>query len=214
MTETAKRPALRPRDAATILLLDRSDADIKVLVGKRSTRHAFMPDLYVFPGGRRDAADNRARPVAPLHPALIDDFARVDPRGTLLRWTGLAHCALRELAEETGLGAERAAHDLSALRLVARAITPPGRPRRFNTFFFAAFRDELGFHDQQPSESGELGDPRFISVLAPPPVQVPDITQCILDDIRSIIVANPSLPFGSPIPFYYERHGRDIRDLI
>ncbi|TIV91075.1 MAG: NUDIX hydrolase, partial [Mesorhizobium sp.] len=46
--------ALRPRDAATLILLDRQGKDVLVLMGRRHARHAFMPGKYVFPGGRTD----------------------------------------------------------------------------------------------------------------------------------------------------------------
>ena len=52
------RPAtMRPRDAASIMLLDRVGGRVRVLMGRRHSAHAFMPDLYVFPGGRRDTGD-------------------------------------------------------------------------------------------------------------------------------------------------------------
>ncbi len=46
--------SLRPRDAATLILIDRSGGDVRVLLGRRSARHAFMPGRFVFPGGRTD----------------------------------------------------------------------------------------------------------------------------------------------------------------
>lgn len=57
--EAASSPTVRTRDAASIMLLDRSGKDIRVLMGKRHSAHVFMPDLYVFPGGRRDPGDHR-----------------------------------------------------------------------------------------------------------------------------------------------------------
>ncbi|HUF44051.1 MAG TPA: NUDIX hydrolase, partial [Aestuariivirgaceae bacterium] len=49
-------PAIRPRDAATLIILRRDGAKTRVLMGKRHSDHAFMPGKYVFPGGRVDAA--------------------------------------------------------------------------------------------------------------------------------------------------------------
>ncbi len=60
-------PYVRPKDAATLILVDRSGPLPKVLLGKRHTKHKFMPGRYVFPGGRVDPVD-RLMPVAkPLH---------------------------------------------------------------------------------------------------------------------------------------------------
>ena len=59
---------MRPRDAATLILLDRQGGDFQVLMGRRHARHAFMPGKFVFPGGRTDPADSRVPVVENLHP--------------------------------------------------------------------------------------------------------------------------------------------------
>lgn len=45
------KPSLRPRDAATLILVRRDQAQPRVLMGKRAGTNAFMPDKYVFPAG-------------------------------------------------------------------------------------------------------------------------------------------------------------------
>ena len=42
----------RPRDSATLILIDRSESVPKVLLGRRHERHKFLPGKFVFPGGR------------------------------------------------------------------------------------------------------------------------------------------------------------------
>ena len=59
--------ALRPRDAATLILLDRKDKEVLVLMGRRHAGHTFMPGKFVFPGGRTDPSDSRIPVAAPLH---------------------------------------------------------------------------------------------------------------------------------------------------
>src|SRR5215472_14528688 len=54
---------VRPKDAATLILVDRTRREPKVLLGKRHARHKFMPGKFVFPGGRVDPSD-RQMPVA------------------------------------------------------------------------------------------------------------------------------------------------------
>src|SRR5947208_1387363 len=54
---------VRPKDAATLILVDRAGSVPKVLLGKRHHGHKFMPGKFVFPGGRVDPADQRM-PVA------------------------------------------------------------------------------------------------------------------------------------------------------
>ena len=59
---------IRPRDAATLILLDRKGDEVLVLMGRRHAGHAFMPGKFVFPGGRTDPADSRIPVATALHP--------------------------------------------------------------------------------------------------------------------------------------------------
>ncbi len=59
---------LRPRDAGTLILLDRSGKTVRVLMGRRHMRHVFMPGKFVFPGGRTDPSDSRITVASGLHP--------------------------------------------------------------------------------------------------------------------------------------------------
>jgi 8-oxo-dGTP pyrophosphatase MutT (NUDIX family) len=101
-----------PSPASTVVLLraDASDAArFEVLLLRRNSQLAFYGGAWVFPGGRIDAQDG-------------SDPAQA-ARGA----------AIRELREETGLvvRADELVH-------FAQWVTPPGRPRRFDTFYFAA----------------------------------------------------------------------------
>ena len=92
--------AVRPRDAATLILVRRDGTEPKILMGKRSAGHAFMPNKFVFPGGKVDAADSRLRPPGDLHPQVL---ARLMKGCSQSRARGLAMAAIRETYEETGL---------------------------------------------------------------------------------------------------------------
>lgn len=107
--------------AATVVLLTEGDAGPRVLMVRRRRELAFYGGAWVFPGGRVDAADYRtAMPSdVPQHAPIHDAAARA--------------AAVREVAEEVGL-----ALDAAALSHFAQWITPKGRPRRFDTYFFAA----------------------------------------------------------------------------
>ena len=50
-------PNLRPRDAATLIILDESAGGPKVLMGQRHLGHKFMTAKFVFPGGRVEPKD-------------------------------------------------------------------------------------------------------------------------------------------------------------
>ena len=54
-------PDSEPRDAATLMLIDRSGAKPKVLLGRRHASHKFMPGKFVFPGGRIEPLDAPCR---------------------------------------------------------------------------------------------------------------------------------------------------------
>jgi len=214
----------RPRDAASIMLLDRSQAHVRVLVGRRHKAHVFMPDLHVFPGGRRDASDHRLPWAGDMQPAVLERLRTCHGhRASESRLRAIALAALRELHEEAGIAIGRKdggnitlpfLPDLTNLRYMARAITPPGFPRRFDTHFFALFTDEAGVDPMDIHDSRELEDLRWIDVNDVSAVRMPDITGIILGDLRASLQSDASLPFGRPVPFYYTRHGRFVRDLL
>src|SRR6202044_3515506 len=148
----------RPVDAATLILVDRTAATPKVLVGKRHDKVVFMPGKFVFPGGRVDKSDNRIPVAAPIPNPLEANLVKGSPKIAPSRARALAVAAIREACEETGLCLGRKAQssmpalsgpwkpfadagllpDPSGLFLIARAITPPGRVRRYDTRFFTA----------------------------------------------------------------------------
>ena len=73
LAESELRPAgraARPRDSATLILVRRDNAEPQILMGKRSAKHAFMPNKFVFPGGKVDAGDARIEPVSYTHLTL------------------------------------------------------------------------------------------------------------------------------------------------
>lgn len=197
---TSERPRpVRPRHAASLLLLRRTAAGPEVLMGRRPARSAFAPSVFVFPGGKVDAADFAVRPSAPL----AEICARRTAAPARLT-TALAVAALRETTEETGLTlGDPLRPDLSVLTLAARAITPASSPIRFHARFFTADATQatgvLG-------ETAELSDLAFISVaeaLATLPLM--DVTEAVLEHLQ---VNSPQ-----PLLFTY-RGGRGRRTLI
>ena len=96
-------PDSEPRDAATMMLIDRSGPVPKVLLGRRHHGHKFMPGKFVFPGGRIEALDATMSAVSEIHPdmaaKLNERVANASPQFA----RALALTAIREVAEETGL---------------------------------------------------------------------------------------------------------------
>ncbi|MGI6244393.1 MAG: NUDIX hydrolase [Pseudochelatococcus sp.] len=146
-----------PRDAASLIIMDRTPGGHYVLMGRRHERHVFMPDAYVFPGGRLEPCDAEMVVAGALHPAAERKLMAMVDDPSPLAARALALAAIRETFEETGhlVGstdygapeetpeawrafAEHAVFpELDALHFVARAITPPRYPRRFDARFFA-----------------------------------------------------------------------------
>jgi 8-oxo-dGTP pyrophosphatase MutT (NUDIX family) len=226
-------PNVRPRDAATLIVLDRSGPEPKVLMGRRHAALAFMPGQFVFPGGRIEPGDRRMPAAGALHPRAYAALDRRVVRPSADRGRALALAAIRETFEETGLLIGTRDHgtpeapdgpwaafrthgvfpDLEALTLVARAITPPRRPRRFDTRFFAV--DRAAIVGEVPGLIGpeaELVELVWVDLARAAELQCPTITQVILDELRDRLAGGftPELP----IPFYYERRGRFVRELL
>lgn len=101
-------------------------------MGMRGAKHRFMPNRLVFPGGAVDRADLDA-PAATALSALTEHLLRKNANARLAHGLGIA--AARELNEETGLSLGSPPH-LRDLHLLARAVTPPPSPIRFNARFF------------------------------------------------------------------------------
>jgi 8-oxo-dGTP pyrophosphatase MutT (NUDIX family) len=234
-TERERRwPNLRPRDAATLIVVDRRGRDPKVLMGRRHPALAFMPGQFVFPGGRIEPGDRRMAAAGALHPraeAALD--ARV-VRPSKQRGRALALAAIRETFEETGLliGARSQAPsapapdgpwaafrehgivpDLAALSLVARAITPPRRPRRFDTRFFAVDREAIAAEVAGlTGPDCELVELAWVSLAEASALECPTITHVILEELRDRLAAGFSQDL--PIPFYHEQRGRFVREVL
>src|SRR4029077_3377318 len=99
-------PTVRPKDAACLILFRKEQRSIRVLMGERDGRHAFLPGRVVFPGGGVEPADQRLAVPTDLRPEVL---AKVAAGTTPLRARGLALAAIRETFEETGILVGRAA---------------------------------------------------------------------------------------------------------
>jgi 8-oxo-dGTP pyrophosphatase MutT (NUDIX family) len=131
--QTPPRPrAVRPRHAASLLVYRGTGDEVAILMGMRGAKHRFMPNRLVFPGGAVDRADLDA-PCATSLSAQTDRLLRKNANARLAHGLGIA--AARELNEETGLSLGTPPN-LHALHLLARAVTPPPSPIRFNARFF------------------------------------------------------------------------------
>ncbi len=223
--------AQAPRDSATLIVVRHDDHMPRVLLGRRHGGHAFMPNMFVFPGGRLDPADTRTKVAGDLHPLVREKLLqRMRGRSSAARARGLAIAAIRETYEETGLflghvpDSARLANedwetiiattslDLSMLRLFARAITPPGRTRRFDSRFFVASSRHFGNLDNpRHPGSGELLTPHWFSFAEALELELPMITRDILKRLQPLMEAHSELPADQPVSFQYFR-GKSWRE--
>src|SRR5438876_9282313 len=95
-------PYVRPKDAATLILVDRSGRVPKVLLGKRHHGHKFMPGKFVFPGGRVESHDRMMPVASSLNPHAEKKLMRRVVRPSAGKARGLALAAIRETFDETG----------------------------------------------------------------------------------------------------------------
>ena len=209
----------RPRDAATLILTRARPGGPEVLMGRRAPGHVFMASKWVFPGGRVERTDHAAASATELPPPDAARLAReVAPR----RARALALAAVRETYEETGLllaepgppavvagpwrefRAVGALPDLAALSYVARAITPPGRSRRFDARFFMADARAL-LHPEPTAGSGELDEIAWLPLSDARDLDLPAITRFVLGEVAERL----ALP-NRPLPYVRRVRGRHV----
>jgi 8-oxo-dGTP pyrophosphatase MutT (NUDIX family) len=233
-TRTRSASPMRPVDAATLILMDSTDRNPRILMGRRNPNLKFMPGKYVFPGGRVDAADRRMLAMGALSPRTEMRLMAKAARMTGQRCRALAMAAIRETFEETGLMigtadygqpehapdgvwreyAEQGVHPTpDALLFVARAITPPRRPRRFDTRFFVAESAAVGGKVERPiGPDAELTELAWVTLDEAVRLDLPTITQVIIEELRQRMTAG--LDVDQPVPFYYERNRRFVRETV
>jgi 8-oxo-dGTP pyrophosphatase MutT (NUDIX family) len=203
------------RDAATIIVLRDEATRPRVLMGQRGTQAAFMPSKFVFPGGAVDAVDAEI-PLA--RPARPDCLGRLQAE-TATDASAVLASATRELWEETGLllgtpdaraGAIEAPRgwrgylgtghlpDGEALEFVFRAITPPGRPRRFDARFLLARAEALRTDPDDFSRAeDELSHLQWVPLDEVRGFDMPFITEVVLAELTARLEgrAHPGVPF-------------------
>jgi 8-oxo-dGTP pyrophosphatase MutT (NUDIX family) len=213
-------PTLKPKDAATLIIVRRDKDSPRVLMGKRHANMAFQPNKFVFPGGRIDPGDQRIAAGGDLRPEVL---AKVAIGITPARARGLALAAVRETFEETGvLLGERAAtiprtrapawarffaHGivprLDALDIVARAITPPNRTRRFDARFFMADGSAIA-HMLDSADTDELLQPTWLTLAEARALDLMNITRRVLEEVEARIAGG----HDRPVPFFRFTRGK------
>lgn len=203
------------RNAATVILVRDRATRPRVLMGQRGARAAFMPNKFVFPGGAVDPDDADVALTSCISAQCQRNLCeQSNPALT----TALQTAAIREVWEETGLiiGAPGAwetppppdwvdyaktGHRPTGegFRFIFRAITPPGRSRRFDArFFLADAAAIIGDADDFSRASDELSSLQWIALDEVRSFDLPFITEVVLAEVsRLLATAEPmqGVPF-------------------
>ena len=212
--------SLRPRDAATLILIDRSSGGFNVLMGRRHARHAFMPGKFVFPGGRTDPADARIAVAEDLHPRELAKLTIGSSRLTATRARAIALSAIRETYEEAGLLIGRAGafatnkpdwngfaeHSVRpSLEACASSPAPSRRPGGCAVSTRASSppgvrTSRLRLKDGGPTN--ELEEIVWLPIEEAQGADIPLITKTVLQNLQRRLARDPDLAPGGPVPFY------------
>jgi 8-oxo-dGTP pyrophosphatase MutT (NUDIX family) len=220
-------PKLRPKKAATIIITRRDGGAVRVLMGERHSTHAFQSGRFVFPGGALDPADTRLSLPSDLRP---DVARRAGFGATPAQARALALAAIRETFEETGvlLGepsanpprtrakawadffAQGVVPRLDALDFIGRAITPPKRARRFDTYFFLADASAIAKILDPATVSGELLTPVWPTLAEARELKLPGITKQVLAEVDVRLKEGP----GRPAFFFRVENGKPVTTRV
>lgn len=220
-----RHPNIRPRDAATLLIIRQSQRGAEILLGERSSKHAFFPNHYVFPGGGVDRSDGFVYAATPLRNRVA---ACLEQGATPHRARAIAMAAIRETFEETGLIVGEPASNptasapkgwveffetgmaptLDGLTYIMHAVTPPGRPRRFDARFFAIDADRVS--GDTTDGSGELLKIRWLTLNDAAKLKLPNITLHALGEIETRLSQGQLFDPNFPVPWRKMRHGKRI----
>jgi 8-oxo-dGTP pyrophosphatase MutT (NUDIX family) len=223
-TREAGTQAVRPKDAATLIIYRINKGRVEVLMGERHAAHRFQPRRYVFPGGQVDPTDSRVRCAEPVRRDVLTMLSR---SATPARARGLVAAAVRETFEEAGLLIGRPdpepdrsapenwrpffdagmAPDFSNIDYVARAVTPAIRPIRFNARFFVM---DARHANGDVRGNGELLNLFFVPVAETRELELARITALVLSTVDGLAKNPPRRSAARKVPFYRHVGGRHV----
>ncbi len=215
MNDKLKIDKSQIRNAATVIVIRDRHTAPRILMGQRGAQAVFMPNKFVFPGGAVDAGDADI-PLATRLPDVCAARLAEDADPVLAH--AIAVAAVRELWEETGLilgrpgtwdgiappdwqtfAATGHLPHAAPLQFVFRALTPPGRPRRFDARFFLVDAEEIATDlDDFDAACEELSHLQWVSLADARAFDMPFITEVVLAEVeaRARDLAPPtSVPF-------------------
>ena len=223
--------AVRPKEASTLIVV-RQAKQPKILMGKRAASHKFMPNKFVFPGGRLDLIDQRLQVPKNLSAPVMKRLRKETRKNVSEnKLRGLALAAIRETFEETGLIIGRETKKrlstgdkvwqsyfdhgveppLDQMDFIARAVTPTYRSRRFDTRFFMVY-DEFIHTDPEKmlKASGELLDLHWLTLPDARKLDLPAITRSVIDMVEERLKLDRKAQLKKPAPYVRFINGKPL----
>ena len=192
-----------------------------------------MPGKFVFPGGRVDRNDTRMSVARSLNPAAQANLLKRIVRPSPAKAQAFALAAIRETFEETGLllgipvsdvprvprgpwatfAQAKILPDLADLHFIGRAITPPGRPRRFDARFFTLDASAIAHRiEGVTGPDAELIELVWMPLTDAKRLDMPAVTGVMLEELDARI--GDGFGHDLPVPFYRMPRGRFVRELL
>ena len=214
-------PDSEPRDAATLMLIDRSGPMPKVLLGRRHAGQNSCPASSCFRAGasRRSTGDDRGQRNTSRRAEEIAERVASRTRNLRARLR-LPPCARRPrkpaccsaVARDrppvmpgeiwTEFAKANVHPDLGQIHFIARAITPPRRPRRFDTRFFTADASAIAHKiEGVVGPDSELVELAWVPIEEANALDMPTITGIVLEELLARVEAG--MGHDLPVPFYF-----------
>ncbi len=235
----AKAPGVEIRPSATVIIVRYSRGSPCILMGQRSRSAVFMPSKFVFPGGAVDPSDRHVslswRGCDPSLDKLGLEAGDQEPRAIVLAgirevWeeSGLLLAVPKDATNEQDKREDRhypsdepvpacwkgffdqcVIPSAAGMRFIFRAITPPGRPRRFDARFLMVDASHvLNDLDDFSHASGELSHLSWVPLGDTSSLELPFITEVVLAELDEILSQGDT---RRGIPFF---HHQDVRSCV
>ena len=213
------------KDAASLIVIKKIKSNLYILMGKRPPKQVFMPDIFVFPGGRVEKSDGYMESFSELTNGVSNILTR---HCTAHRARAIALASIRETYEETGLMIGKTHEEfksissknwkdfqnkkvkprLDVLSLIARAITPKGQARRYNARFFAV--DAIHSHGKITKNDELLEIDWYPIEYIKNNLPLAQVTELVLNQIEIIFKNYNNINFINEIPIYSRRKGKRV----
>src|SRR5262249_60673970 len=103
--------------------------------------------------------------------------------------------------------------DLGQIHFIARAITPPRRPRRYDTRFLTADASAIAHEIQGVvGPESELVELTWVPIEEATQLDMPTITGIVLEELLARVEAG--MGHDLPVPFYFMKDQKFHRELL